>query len=71
MVYCSSTGKSSQKVNMREVDLREGILVPAYDDSWPIAIEEKDMRLRMSIEEVCLQREVEVWICRVGKDCCF
>ena len=32
MVDCPAAGVSSQEIDMREIDLGEGVLVAAYDD---------------------------------------
>src|SRR5271169_1634359 len=50
MVYSSSPRISSKKICVREIDLGEGVLVPANYDRGTISVEEKDVSLWMSCE---------------------
>jgi predicted DNA repair protein MutK len=71
MVDCSTARVASQKINMREINLREGILVAAYDYGRAIAVQQEDMGLWMCGEEKGFERQIDVRIGRVRQYRCF
>ena len=68
VVDSPSPGIPPEKIGVGEIELREGVLVAAYDDGGAIAVEEEDVCLWVSGEEICLKSEIEVRVCGSRKD---
>lgn len=68
MIHCSSTRIPSQKLSTGEIDLRERILVPAYNYGRAISVEKEDVSVRMGGKKVGFEGEVQVRICGMGED---